>query len=126
MFDTYDKTLKYFDLPLEKPTKETRTKIKKSDFRRWLKSKKPNAVVGKTRDYSCCPIAKFIRQTFPTAKNIAVNKSDVYFSLGKNPTRFKHTRKWQERFTYFVDDYYGQSRPITAEECIYLLDISST
>jgi hypothetical protein len=91
-------------------------KLTRIGFRKWLKAKKPNAVVGKPTNNDVCPIANFL-------KEVTGHAHDVMWSYAFRPDRpatLYSTPIWARAFISSVDSVREDS--ITAKLALKILD----
>lgn len=97
-------------------------KLPRKDFRRWLESKSPKAVVG-TRGSLCgCPLARYL-SSLSHVGYVAVCTDDIYwFDVDEDRPHVMKTPLWAENFISHVDESGPVNRKVTAATALKLLD----
>jgi hypothetical protein len=86
------------------------------EFRTWLESHEPNAVVGESRSVSRCPVARFLGG--PGERRVCVGGAG-YTDASDTP---HSTPAWASRFIHRIDgNVPGRPKPITAREALDIL-----
>jgi hypothetical protein len=95
------------------------------DYRQWLLTKSPSAIVGLSCDIGECPLATWLHETHNALAT--VEKSKIVFYAEGAPSAYT-TPKWARKYTIAIDAIgYTSSikEKITAERALALLDLLS-
>jgi hypothetical protein len=92
-------------------------RLKRHQFLAWLKTKRPDEIVGKNRDCHGCPIALFYEHATGGSEIVIFERyGDLYIDRGYDARRMP---AWAERFVRDVDD--DQPLEVSAARCLELL-----
>jgi inosine-uridine nucleoside N-ribohydrolase len=93
------------------------------DYRQWLLTKSPSAIVGLSCVVGNCPLATWLHETHNV--RVTVEKSKIIFYAEGAPSAYS-TPKWAREYTIAIDAIgYTSSikEKVTAERALALLDI---
>ena len=88
--------------------------LDREDFRLWLAEQEPDAIVGRARESSHCPIARYLMDRYGGWWSIGMGDFESAIGLGGGPTP-----KWAEDFIWAVDNMKNE---ITAKAALTLVD----
>jgi hypothetical protein len=93
-------------------------RLDKSGFRRWLKAKRPDEIVGHNRECCSCPIALFYCETSGGSEIVIFTDEWCDYIIDRGYIRTR-APAWAENFMFAVDgDHYGK---ITASRALEVL-----
>lgn len=87
------------------------------NFRKWLKAKAPDAIVGNNRDCHTCPVANFHSETNGGWEIVVFDRWGEYF-IDKGHEK-RRAPAWAANFFFAVDG--EQNGKITAKRALELL-----
>ena len=94
-------------------------RLRKREFEKWLRAKRPDEIVGVPGDCSCCPLATYHRDAGDGEVVIAWKAGRITIDRGGGE---RAAPAWAETFAYAVDRENGKG--ITAARALELLAAS--
>jgi hypothetical protein len=101
--------------------------VTKTDFEKWLKSKKPNSIVGIAKIAASCPLARYFLELNKLPVNSVFISNDVSIHDSNGNEYSSKFKLWMCKFTNKVDLYEGtlskdcKDCKISAKEALEIL-----
>lgn len=94
--------------------------LTKDKFKKWLKRRKKDEIIGIACDSEFCPIASYVSQAVDIS-DISVEGDSIYHQQNDREYNFKLPH-WAYNFVHLLDDNNDEDADITAEHALEVLD----